>query len=107
VSKLLIGNLRSFGSGVNGAQGQKNRDPEPNRAEQANPESSGCPQGPRFSGPRCLPLGAQIGLVLPLWALAWLAVFNGLGLIGKRRRSIPYIAGGVAIGLIPLFCGIV
>ncbi|WP_299423497.1 hypothetical protein [Sphingomonas bacterium] len=94
-------------SGFSGPQRQNDRGTQTHDADETNPEPTFCPQGAAFSGPRCLPLSAQIGFLAPLWLCAWLAIFNGLGLIGKRRISGLWIAGGIAVGLIPLLLGII
>jgi hypothetical protein len=54
-------------------------------------------------------LGAKVALVFPLWFIAGGAILEGLG-VGwsrKRRIDIGYLVGGSAVGLIPLFLGIV
>ena len=76
------------------------------KAPDAEPESSSCPQGARFSGPRCLPLGAQIAFVVPAWCTAWFAILYGLGLVGKRRPSRLWIVGGIAVALMPFVFGV-
>ncbi|WP_156405385.1 hypothetical protein [Sphingomonas sp. Root710] len=93
-----------YGVGLDGKCERTNNPENANRAEDG---ADLCPQGRVLGGPRCLPLGTQIGFVCTSGIIAWLSIFHGLGLIGKGRFRSLFVIGGVAVGLIPFFFGIV
>lgn len=75
----------------------------------SDPKTPLCPNCAFFPGLSCAPLSAKIAFVAPFWLFAWLAIFEGFG-VGwswQRRINLLWLVSGIAVGLIPLFVGIV
>ena len=77
--------------------------------DNGDPDTPLCPKCAIFSSLSSAPLGAKIAFALPFWLVAWGAILEGVGVgLSRRRRfNLLWLLGGVAIGLIPLFLGIV
>ncbi|SKB59084.1 hypothetical protein SAMN06295920_10479 [Rhizorhabdus histidinilytica] len=73
-----------------------------NEAANGDPETPLCPKCAIFGGLSRAPLGAKIAFVVPIWLMAWLAIFDGF-----NRRRLLWIAGGIAIFGIPLLLGVI
>lgn len=73
------------------------------------PDTPLCPKCALFPSLSRAPLGAKIAFVTAFWLPAWYAIFEGVGVGLTLRRSINFkwLVGGIAIGLMPLFIGIV
>ena len=79
------------------------------RTDYADPNAPLCPKCAIFGGIGRAPLSAKIAFALPFWLAAWGAILEGLGvgLSRKRRLSLSWLVGGMAVGLIPFLLGIV
>lgn len=85
------------------------RPEQANDAAQSDPKTPLCPKCAILGGLSRAPLGAKVAFVSAFWIVAWGAIFVGLGIDPRwpRRIDFRWLVGGIAIGLMPLFIGIV
>ena len=84
---------------------------QPQEAGDGGPKRPLCPNCAIFPSLSRMPFGAKLAFVSAIWIIAWGAIFEGLGFNRplyrySRYRGLPWIVGGLTIGLIPLLLGV-